>query len=240
MKNERGPLRFRGAPNRLLATLELPEAFPPAKVCRVVLPDAGSLPLSVRRLRSAAPVVSTLSFRLPKSTPPGSYEGNVELGERRIRVVVDVEPRASLRFIRSRVACRERAGARITADLALLNRGNVEVAVPREDTFCVFADDGIARAMYRGLVEEDGDGKQRLDRIMDELAKAHGGLVRVMVTEGSGPLAPEEVRDLTVELHFSHRLVDGHTYRGTWSVSEASLEVEIEVVGESHGKENGR
>jgi hypothetical protein len=239
MKHQQGPLRFRGTPNRLLATLELRE-FPPAKVCRVVLPDAGSLPLSVRRLRSAEPIVSTLSFRLPKSTPPGSYEGNVELGGKRIPILVDVEPRASLRFIPSRVRCKEQPGARITAELTLLNRGNVEVTVPREDQFCVFANDGLMRAMYRGLVEEDGDGQQRIDRIMDELAKAHGGLVRVTVTEGAGPLAPEEVRDLTVNLHFSHRLIGGHTYGGTWSVSEASLEVEIEAVGESNGEEKGR
>jgi hypothetical protein len=234
MKYQQEPLRFRGTPNRLSATLELPE-FPPAKACRVVLPDARPLPLSVRRLRSTEPVVSTLSFRLPKSTPPGSYEGNVELGGKQIPILVDVEPRASLRFIRPRVRCKERPGARTTAELTLLNRGNVEVTVPREDSFCVFADDGIARAMYRGLAEEDGNGQQRIDRIMDELAKAHGGLVRVTVTEGSGLLAPEEVRELTVELHFSHRLLAGRTYRGSWPVSQASLEVEIEVVGESNG-----
>lgn len=237
MKNQAGPLRFRGAPNRLLATLELAEGFPPARVCRVVLPDAGTLPLMVREVRSAAPAVSTLSFRLPKSTPPGSYRGNVELGEKRIPVVIDVEPRASLRFIRSQITCREKPGARMTADLVLANRGNVEVTVPREDKFCIFADDGLTRAMYTGLVEENGDGRQRIDRIMDELAKAHGGLVRVTVMEGAGPLVPDEVRELAVEFHFSRRLIAEHTYRGTWSVSEASLEVEIDVVGGSNGKE---
>ena len=36
----------------------------------------------------------------------------------------------------------------MTADLVLVNRGNVEVTVPREDKFCVFADDGLTRAMY--------------------------------------------------------------------------------------------
>jgi hypothetical protein len=238
MRTQQGPLRFRGTPNRLLAMLERPE-FPPPRTCRVIFPDTGSLPLSVRKLRSTGARISTLSFRLPRSTPPGLYEGNIELGEERIPVVIDVESRTSLRFLRSRIVCREKPGARITAELTLLNRGNVEVTVPREDTFCVFAEDGIARAMYRGLVEEDGDGRQRLDRIMDELAKAHGGLVRVTVSDGSGPLAPEEVRELAVELHFSHRLIGGHTYRGTWSVSEAGVEVEIEVIGESNGKEKG-
>ncbi len=237
MKDLSGPLRFRGTPNRLLATLELPEKFPPPKVCRVVLPDTGTMPLMVRALRSTAPVVSTLSFRLPKSTPPGSYQGNVELGARRIPAVVEVEPRASLRFIRSKVTFRERPGARARAELVLVNRGNVDVTVPSEDSLCVFANDGLTRALYSGLVEEGGDGRQRIDRIMDEVAKAHGGLVRATVLEGAGCLAPEEVRELVVEFHFSHRLTAGHTYRGTWSIAESSLEVEVEVVGGPNGKE---
>ena len=229
MKNEREPLRFTGAPTRLLATLELPEAFPPARVCRVTLPETGSLPLAVRRLRSTPPIVSALSFRLPKSTPPGSYEGNMDLGDERIPIVVDVESRSSLRFIHARFTHQGMPGAKIKTELMLFNRGNVDVTIPGEDTFCIFDDGGVARAFYLGLVEEDSLGRKRIDRIIDELAEAHGGLVRVTVTKGSGPLAPEELRKLEVELHFSRRLVRGHTYRGSWSVSGASLEVKIEV-----------
>jgi hypothetical protein len=230
MKREREPLRFRGAPTRLLATLEFPDVFPPAHVCRVTLPDTGSLPLAVRQLRSTPPVISVLSFRLPKSTPPGSYKGNMDLGDKRMPIVVDVESRSSLRFIRPSLKHIGMPGARISTELTLVNRGNVDVTVPDEDTFCVFDEGGVARALYWGLVEDNSGGRQRIDRIMDELAKAHGGLVRVTVTEGSGRVVPEEVRELEAELHFSRRLVSGHTYRGTWSVSGASLEVEIEVV----------
>jgi len=223
------PLRFKGVPTRMLATLELPDAFPPSQDCRVILPETGSLPLAVRPLRSTPPIVSTLSFRLPKSTPPGSYKGNMKLGDRQIPIVVDVESRSSLRFIRPKLTHRGVPGARMSTELTLLNRGNVNETIPDEATFCVFDDGGVTRALYRGLVDEDSAGKQRIDRIMDELAKAHGGLVRVIVTKGSGRLAPEEVRELEVELHFSRRLTGGRTYRGTWSVSGASLEVEIEV-----------
>jgi hypothetical protein len=229
MKNEREPLRFKGAPTRVMATLELREAFPPAHDCRVTLPETGSLPLAIRPLRSTPPIVSTLSFRLPKSTPPGSYEGNIELGDKSIPIVVDVESRSSLRFMRPKITHKGVPGARMSTSLTILNRGNVNVTIPDEDTFCVFDDGGVTRALYLGLVEEDSAGKQRIDRIMDELAKAHGGLVRVTVTKGSGHLAPEGVRELEVELHFSRRLTGGHTYRGTWSFSGASLEVEIEV-----------
>jgi hypothetical protein len=233
-------LRFRGAPARLLATVDYAEQVPPASACRVKLPNNGSLPLSVRRLGSKEPAVSVMSFRLPQSTPPGTYKGSVALGERQIPIEVEVEPRTSLRFIRAEFVHTVKPGGKVSTELVLMNRGNVDVEIPREDKFCVFDDSGIARALYQGLVEEDGAGEHRINRIMDELAKAHGGLVRVTVTEGSGRLAPEEVRELTVEFLFSRRLIGGHTYRGTWPVSEASLDVKVEVRGESEGKEKGR
>jgi len=68
---------------------------------------------------------------------------------------------------------------------------------------------------------------------MDELAKSHGGLVRATVSGGWGALAPEEVRTLKVEFLFSGRLIADRTYRGTWSVSEASLDVKVDVTRES-------
>lgn len=236
MKDEREPVRFKGSPARMLATLELSEALASSGACRVILPETGSLPLAIRPLRSQPPIISALSFRLPKSTPPGSYKGNIELGERRIPIVVDVESRSSLRFIHPKFTYRGLPGARVSTQLTLLNRGNVSVTLPGKDTFCVFEDDGVARAFYRGLAAENSDSARRIDRILDELAEAHGGLVRVTINKGAGRLAPEELRELEVDLHFPRRLIGGKTYRGTWSVSGADLEVVIEVLRRPEAK----
>lgn len=236
---KQGPeiFRFRGTPSRLLTAVEYAGKVPPPQSCRVTLAGRTALPLFVRRLRSEEPLMSVMSFRLPKSTPPGIYQGRVELGEQQIPIEVEVEPRTILRFLRPALFRRIKRGARITEELVLVNRGNVTIEIPKEDRFCVFDESGVARAIYRGLVEEDGDGEQRIDRVMDELAKSHGGLVRVTVSEGWGALAPEEVRTLKVEFHFSGRLIANRTYRGTWSVSEASLDVKVEVTRESEGEE---
>jgi hypothetical protein len=236
MKDKREPLRFKGGPSRVLATMELAEGLPSSQACRVVLAEMGSLPLTVRPLSSKARTVSTLSFRLPKSTAPGSYKGSIEIGDQCIPIEVDVESRSSLRFIHPKFTHKGPPGAKASAELMLLNRGNVSVALPDKDTFCVFEDGGLARAFFRGLVEEDSDGPRRIDRILDELAKAHGGLVRVTINKGAGRLAPEEVRELQVDLHFSRKLIGGHTYRGTWCIADASLEVVIEVEKSAAGK----
>jgi hypothetical protein len=236
MKDEREPVRFKGFPARVVATLELTEALASSRACRVTLPETGTFPLAIRPLRSQPPIISALSFRLPKSTPPGSYEGSIDLGEQRIPILVDVESRSSLRFIHPKFTYKGLSGARVRTQLTVLNRGNVSVTVPGRDTFCVFEDGGVARALYRGLAAENLQGARRIDHILDELAEAHGGLVRITINKGAGRLAPEEVRELEIDLHFPRTVMSGKTYRGTWSISGADLEVVIEIPRRSKAK----
>ena len=135
MKQAPEILRFRGTPSRLLTTLEYAERVPPSQSGRVTLAGRTALPLFVRRLRSAEPLMSVLSFRLPKSTPPGIYQGRVELGEQQMPIEVEVEPRTNLRFLRPALFRRIKRGASITEELVLVNRGNVTVKIPKEDRF---------------------------------------------------------------------------------------------------------
>jgi hypothetical protein len=242
MKNGTAPLHFRGAPTRLLATLEWkwPRGSAGARVCQVNFPESAPLPLTVRQTGSESTAISILSFRMPRSTPPGSYKGSARLGETQIPIVAEVEARPRLRFIPARVALTASPGARIRTEVDLLNLGNVEVSIERESTFCVFDNRGVDQALFRGLTESGADGKSRIDRFLDELAESHGGLVRVQVASGGGRVVPGELRKLSLDLQFSRRLKAGHTYRGAWPVSEASLEVQVEAAGKSSAKERNQ
>jgi hypothetical protein len=233
MPIERSPLRFKGAPTRLTAVLASPQGAA-LKAGRLVLPDREALPLTIR-VQSTSPKFSVLSFRLPKSTRPGSYEGSAEVGGTEIPIVVDVEARPRLRFYPPRVALHGAPGARLRAELTVLNLGNVDATFEPESTFCIFDNRGVDRAFYEALTEREVDGKRRIDRVMDELAESHGGLVRAVVLEGAGPLSPEAAREVIVEFQFSHRMRSGQTYRGAWVISESSVEVEIKVTEAVNG-----
>jgi hypothetical protein len=238
MKNERGPLRFRGAPTRLTATFCWPAAGMAANAGQVTLPGPGPVPLSVRRLRGAAPAISVLSFRLPRSTKPGAYEGSVSLGDIQLPIVADVEAQPRLRFLPHSLTLQARAGAKIATEVMLINQGNVDISAEPEYTFCVFDHRGIDLALFRSLTEEDSAGNRRIDRLMDELAESHGGLVRVTIGEKVVRIAPEETRELEIGLHFSRRLRPFHTYFGAWILAGASFSVEVETIGE--GQTGGR
>ena len=81
-----------------------------------LLTNKDSMPLTVRRVASTTPSVSLLSFRLPKSTRPGSYEGKVELGDARIPIRIEVEARPRLRFIPAKLSLRGGPGAVIQTE----------------------------------------------------------------------------------------------------------------------------
>lgn len=232
MATARSPLRFVGAPTRLTATLPLPGL---AKSGKLVLADRAPLPLTIRRAQIAAPSLALLSFKLPKSTRPGSYAGTAEVGDMEIPVVVDVEARLRLRFLPPKVSFHGAPGVRLRATVTVLNLGNVDVTIQPESTFCIFDNRGVDRAFYQALTEKEVDGKQRIDRVLDELANSHGGLVRAVVRRGAGKLAPEAASELTIDFKFSRRMRVGQTYRGGWSISEASLEVEIEATAAVEG-----
>src|SRR5271156_6893560 len=118
MPIERNPLRFKGAPSRMTAILPSPQVAA-VKGGRLVLSDREPLPLTVR-IQPTLPAIAVLSFRLPKSTRPGSYAGSAEVGGARIPVVVDVEARPRLRFYPPKVALRGAPGARLRVELAVM------------------------------------------------------------------------------------------------------------------------
>jgi len=144
-------------------------------------------------------------------------------------VVIDVEARPRLRFFPPKISFRGASGVRLRTNVTVVNLGNTDVVIEPESTFCIFDNRGVDRAFYEALTEKEVNGKRRIDRVFDELAESHGGLVRAVVEEGAGELAPEQARELTVEFQFSRRMRAGQTYRGGWLISEASLEVEIEA-----------
>jgi hypothetical protein len=235
MATERTPLRFRGAPTRLTATL--PSLPGTVKAGKLVLADQEPLPLTIRRLTSTTPSLAVASVRLPKSTRPGSYAGNAEIDGARIPAVIDVEARPRLRFLPPKVSFRGSPGARLRTKITVVNLGNVNAAIEPESTFCVFDGRGVDRAFYKALTQNRVDGKARIDSVLDELAESHGGLVRAVVQNGAGELAPDTAREVTVEFNFSPRMRAGQTYRGGWLISEASLEVEIEATETADGGE---
>ncbi len=227
------PLRFRGAPVRLTATSV--EEGPPPKSGLAFFPGAAPSPLRIRTLHATKPTVTLLSFRLPRTTKPGRYDGTMELGGAAMPIEIEVQARPQMRFYPAWLSLEAHADEHLEINVGAVNLGNVEVPIERRSTFCLFEPRGVDVAIYHVLTEEPPADQRRLDRAAEEIAKSHGGLVRATVREGAGNLLPGEFRELVVELHFSERVKPGRSYYGAWFLGESGLGIQVEGIKPAGG-----
>ncbi len=230
------PLRFRGSPR----SVEGMSTLAPQRPLTAPLSLDLKLP---RSLQAAAPLTvqtepigssaTRLRFSLPEATPPGVYEGTVRIGKETYPITVEVEPQAYLVVSPRQLIVQAAAGAEVTADLTIVNSGNVPCEITKTHAFGLFDVKGADRAIGAALADPEVKGQARLGRLMDEAADNHGGLVRVAVRDGAGVVEPGELRTLQVTLHFSERLKPGHTYWGTWPLHNLEYYVKIDVSSSS-------
>ncbi len=238
------PLRFRGSPRIVqgVAPLTSDQALNAALSLDLKLPQAHRVtretpehPLQTVPLSSFA---SRLRFSLPESTPPGAYEGSVQIGNETYPVVVEVEPHPQLFISPRQLIIQAVPGQEITMNLSLGNSGNMPCDIRKGYAFGLFEVNGLDRAIGAALGQAPEEGRTRLDRLIDEAADNHGGSVRVNVQEGAGVLEPGDLRDLTVTLRFTDRLKPEHTYWGTWPLYNLRYYVKV-FVGPKEDKDSG-
>jgi hypothetical protein len=213
----------------MTSLVALPEGTDGRSNTSALLEGAEIRGLAVRASTREGPNVGKVTLRLPKSTPPGSYPGSVEIGGTQLPVVVEVEPRAKVDVSPSRLSFEVEPGAEVTADVTLLNSGNVPFQLPAASTFCVFSGDGVDHAFWVALASDPPEGKKRIDLLLDDLAESHGGLVEVRARAGTRTIAPEGSSDVQLTLRFSDRIRPGRVYAGSWNADGLRLRVRVSV-----------
>ena len=220
---------FRGPPDRLASLLT---AAGVAAKPGAVREPAASLRgaevhgLTVRTLARAGVDARRATLRLPRSTPPGTYEGSAEIEGRKVSIVAEVERRPRVETDPRRISVEVAPGETATADVTLLNTGNVPCDVSGTSTFCLFDGRGMEHAVWAALASDPPEGKQRLDVFLDDLAKSHGGLVTARVEKGA-TIASGESRDVRLTLRFSDRLQPGMSYAGRWEADGLRVPVRV-------------
>src|SRR5438132_109603 len=141
-------IRFRGWPDSLAGAVELPTAGPISLAVTVDLPDetTAQSPFYAQPMDPPVGKESWLRLSLPTTTPPGAYRGTIQVGDQKHVAIFEVEPRVNLRMIPGSLLLRGKPGSRISAQLTLVNRGNINFEVKRAYAFGVSELDGVERA----------------------------------------------------------------------------------------------
>ncbi|PZO17962.1 MAG: hypothetical protein DCF26_08935 [Burkholderiales bacterium] len=115
------------------------------------------------------------------------------------------------------------------AQLLLENRGNVPIEIDETLVTGVFDNDGIETALAAAYRLDSDDITQIVGTVFARLRDAHGGLLKLRVTEGAGALAVGERRLLTIETVLSSKLHTGHGYHGVLQLGGHAIAVRLSV-----------
>lgn len=223
------PLTFRGPPNHLTTLVAIPEAAEGPVAAEAQLEGVDVESLAVRPLTREGLAMGRVRIRLPRSTPPGAYPGSVTIAGQEVPFVAEVEPRQNVDVVPSHLSLELEPGAEATADVTLLNRGNVPLDLPAASQFCIFDGGGVDHAFWVALASDPPEGKERIDVLLDDLAQSHGGLVEVRALAAKGTIAAGEAGEAQITLRFSDRLQPGRTYAGAWDTDGLHLSIEVTV-----------
>jgi hypothetical protein len=227
-------------------------AGPPRSARAIVRLDAGGVRVATVALKVGDGVVvhkvylrpfgadaTELRLRLPRETPPGSYSGEVSLGERRtgIRVAVEAVVRLRVHPQLTRLSLPPRGTGEFP--LTLQNRGNVPFEIPKAVALD-FDEDQQGRALGRALRASLPEGERRVDRFFEELREVHGGEGKVVVLEGAGRLLPADARELRCRVELPESMRPGRAYRGAWQLGDHAHVLEVQVTSSGPVIREGR
>jgi hypothetical protein len=191
--------------------------------------ELAPLPLETSPLTGGT---SFVRLALPASTPPGTYDGTMRLGAKSVPIVAEVEPYVSLRLAPAQLQFEAAPGAEVTAHVTVFNDGNVPLELGSAHAFGLYDTTAAERSIRVALTATVAPGERRVDRLVDELADGHGGLMRVKVAEGAGMLEPAGVAQLELLFRVADALEPGRTYSGTWPLHNVRYYVRVVVPAE--------
>jgi hypothetical protein len=219
-----------GTPRRLHGTVE---GTVDASALSVALEGAEVRQLTVFPTKRDSPDTIRFAIHVAPETPPGRYEGTVDLGEHSVPIVADVTAYPNVRSEPQTLMLEASAEATVTTSVLMHNAGNVPCEIPTKSTFCLFDGSGFEHAFWAALTTEPTPERRRIDILMDDLADYHGGLVRIRPAGRHPPIAPGETRELKVSLRFSDRVRPQRSYVGAWDLPGVRLPIRVHGVGPS-------
>jgi hypothetical protein len=164
-----------------------------------------------------------LSVSIPAYTPPGPYQGELQVAGQSVAVEIYIAEDYNLQLSPSEVVIEKRSGERVFKQVACTNGGNVPLvigeigAIPLDDEL---TDCRSLRAVTAAWPEEEGEFNAR-DRFVDLYVKEgwrkvveQAGILRVHTPGGPHTIAPGETRLVDLEFTVPENLEPRTRYTG--------------------------
>ncbi len=223
-------IQFRGEPSVVEGLLQIRHDISVDRAQLEARIDADK-PIVLRRplimSTAAGDNITKFVLNLPLTTPPGSYHGVLQIGERThpIEVIVDAWPRLVL--MPGRLTLTAPPGHDEVVELTVTNSGNTVFEFHHEGIVNLLDSEALSVAVNSAISSKE-KGQERINRFVDSMARG-AGTAQVEVRPGAGAIEPGATRRLTITLHLPKSLQPGHSYRGAWELPNARLWVQVYV-----------
>jgi hypothetical protein len=224
------PLRVSGAPSSLRAPFAsrtaADHAQPPPQASLIGLKDSSGGEIAAR---SIGVMRGQIRLRLDATTPPGRYEGGVEIAGVERPIVIDVVETIDVAIRPAPVVIDLAIGPQHMITVAIENRGNVPLTIDLAGDYPL----GEEIAIFPERIErEEGDALQRLADLFArtigtraQRAMREGGTITLSMPDGAVRIDPGATKTVTVGVTLPEGLSPGGRYRAFIPVYTADLEL---------------
>lgn len=218
-------IEFVGTPRRLVAVGALPEVEGELSLEG----EAAGLVSERHRALHAHALRGRrgMSLRLRPDAPPGDHQAVLRAGGQSWPVRLHVLPQVEVQMTPAGLSFTGAPGERVSCRAAIANSGNVAVELPKLAPVGIFADDGLESAFAATYADGADDFEEVFEAFHRRLREAHGGLMKLSITEGAGPLAPGASAVLEITAQLPEKLTRGRRYHGVWRTGFLNVAVKV-------------
>lgn len=188
------------------------------------------------RLRPGEQKLEAVSHQLPSTTPPGTYENYIMLGDEMHKVKMIVQPTIDIELYPDEFTFQDTSpGTTHVATITLTNKGNMPFQVPELKHAAVLDMDLLCRAFGKGFREKGKDDlMSTLDEVTKNLKNNLTDWVSISVDECGEILEPGDSLLLHVNFTLPRNAESRRDYNGNFRFWDK----EISVVIKSHTDNN--
>lgn len=193
-------------------------------------PKAAALPsgpLALRRIvvRAGQSRPVPIALALDPTTPPGTYEAQLDVDGEQRAVVMHVTEDVSFSIEPAELVLPNRPGEKIKKEVVFSNVGNVPLAVRTIGTVVLDEELAHCRAL-RSALDDVGDSMKNLDDFLVALGKRYKAIYATLVLKVQNEkltVAPGETRPVDLTITLPEKMESRSRYTGYAAISTGTL-----------------
>lgn len=226
------PLTISGPPNRLelLSPLTIQDPCIELTCDQAILDlDPGmTLPCKLKKFKPDTP--AQIKIKLPKMTPPGSYNATLCADGKRLPVKLEIQAQSKLKHYPSTLFFSAAPGGKIEQAISFENQGNTEITIPKEAIANIYNNTAIPEAVANTLQFKADAPNLLLNHLLEKLQAGYGGVMKFHFVAENSTLKPNDKRQFQLSTRLPKDVISGNRYFGLLHVNEFHLLMTVAVI----------